>query len=79
MADTFDTAGDTLSSPSRSAYAVTPSNSTALPRLPKALYIGTGGDVTLRCIDLHDRVSARIESNPRRKNLYPQLRDGFLL
>jgi len=29
--------------------------------------------------DLHDATEHRIESNPRRENLYPQLRDGFLL
>lgn len=29
--------------------------------------------------DLHDTTKERIESNDRRTNLYPQLRDGFLL
>lgn len=29
--------------------------------------------------DLHDATEQRIASNPRRENLYPQLRDGFLL
>lgn len=29
--------------------------------------------------DLHDCVDRRVASNPRRKTLYPQLRDGFLL
>ncbi|RYF14355.1 MAG: hypothetical protein EOO77_14390 [Oxalobacteraceae bacterium] len=29
--------------------------------------------------DLHDAVDQRILSNPARSNLYPQLRDGFLL
>ena len=29
--------------------------------------------------DLHDAVDVRVESNARRENLYPQLRDGFLL
>lgn len=29
--------------------------------------------------DLHVDTQSRIDSNPRRQNLYPQLRDGFLL
>ncbi|MFN4164417.1 MAG: hypothetical protein ACK4GK_07570 [Ferrovibrio sp.] len=29
--------------------------------------------------DLHELVATRINSNPRRRNLYPRLRDGFLL
>ncbi len=51
MADPFLTTADSLSAPSRSVYAVTPHDANALPRLPKALYVGTGGDVTLRCAD----------------------------
>lgn len=30
-------------------------------------------------LDLHDAVETRIAANPRRDNLYPPLRDGFLL
>ena len=30
-------------------------------------------------VDLHDRTRERIEDNDRRRNLYPRLRDGFLL
>lgn len=36
-------------------------------------------DHVLGFTDLHDAVKLRIESNPRRSHLYPQLRDGFLL
>lgn len=36
-------------------------------------------DHVIGITDLHEAVEARIESNPRRENLYPQLRDGFLL
>ena len=50
MAD-FNDYADTLSSPSRSVRMVTPHDANALPMLPKALYVGTGGHVTLRCID----------------------------
>ncbi|WP_076072087.1 spike base protein, RCAP_Rcc01079 family [Sphingomonas montana] len=51
MNDGFADRADTLSAPSRSATAVVPSDSMALARLPKALYVGTGGHVTLRCVD----------------------------
>jgi hypothetical protein len=36
-------------------------------------------DHVIGAADLHDCVSRRVESNPRRENLYPRLRDGFLL
>lgn len=29
---------------------MTPHDANPLPRLPKALWVGTGGDVTLRCV-----------------------------
>lgn len=32
-----------------------------------------------RRLDLVSATAARIDANPRRRNLYPQLRDGFLL
>lgn len=51
MADPFVSTADSLSAPSRSVYAVTPHDANALPRLPKALYVGTGGDVVVRCAD----------------------------
>lgn len=51
MTDKFDQFTDSPNAPSRSVLAVTPHDANALPQLPKALYIGTGGDVTLRCVD----------------------------
>lgn len=48
MDDRFGTFSDSVSSPANSAVAVTPHDSNALPFLPKALYVGTGGDITLR-------------------------------
>lgn len=39
---------DTPVAASRAPYAVTPHNTDALPRVPKALYIGTGGNVVVR-------------------------------
>ena len=49
--DTFSNLADSPIAPSRNAYAVTPHATNALDPLPKALYIGTAGDVTLRSVD----------------------------
>lgn len=49
--DRFDTALDTVSSPARDAYLVAPHDSARLPRLPKALLIGSAGTLTLRPVD----------------------------
>ncbi|KQN76309.1 hypothetical protein ASE90_11710 [Sphingomonas sp. Leaf67] len=51
MSDPFQSFTDSPVGPARTATAVTPSDSAPLLRLPKALYIGGGGDVTLRCVD----------------------------
>lgn len=47
-ADRFDAMQDSLSSPSRSPFAVTPSDTVDLLPIPKALYVGTGGTVVVR-------------------------------
>jgi hypothetical protein len=39
------------STPSEAAYAVTPHDTLALPLVPKFLYVGVGGRVTLRSRD----------------------------
>lgn len=51
MADDFQGMADSVAAPSRAVYAVVAHDSNPLPRLPKALYVGTGGDVVLRCVD----------------------------
>lgn len=51
MTDNFAHQAETSSSPSRSAFAVIPNDSQPLPVVPKALYVGTGGHVTVRCVD----------------------------
>lgn len=51
MPDPFDSFTDSPLAPSRSMRAVVPHDSDPLPVLPKALYVGTAGHVTLRCID----------------------------
>ena len=50
MADIFSS-GDSLNAPARAPYALTPSDGDPLPRLPKGIFVGTGGDVVLRGAD----------------------------
>ncbi|RDC59693.1 hypothetical protein HME9302_00885 [Alteripontixanthobacter maritimus] len=49
--DIFSGHSDTPSAPARACFAVSPSDTENLPRVPKALYVGTSGDITLRCAD----------------------------
>ncbi len=48
--DAFDQFQDSVESPARQASAIVPHDATALPRITKALYIGHGGDITLRAV-----------------------------
>ncbi|WP_375391716.1 hypothetical protein [uncultured Sphingomonas sp.] len=51
MLDPFQSAGDALLAPARAPFPIVPSDATALPALPKALYVGTGGTLVLRGVD----------------------------
>lgn len=51
MADRFNTSSDTVTAPARNAFAITPHATNEIDPLPKAIYVGTGGDITLRTID----------------------------
>ncbi|HEX2763998.1 MAG TPA: hypothetical protein VHM92_09205 [Allosphingosinicella sp.] len=48
MADQFAGMVDSMTSPARRAVAVTPHDSNALIDIPKALFVGTGGALTMR-------------------------------
>ena len=48
MADTFATLGDTPGAPATFALAIVPHDSNPLANIPKALFVGTGGDITMR-------------------------------
>ena len=45
--DPFHDIDDGLYAAARAPYAVVPSDTTELPVLPKALYVGSGGDLVL--------------------------------
>jgi hypothetical protein len=49
--DAFQNFADDTSGPSHAPYSVSPSDGTELPIIPKGIYVGSGGDVTLRGID----------------------------
>lgn len=48
MDDRFLSAADFVTAPSANPYPVVPSDTEPLTKLPKGIYVGTGGDVTLR-------------------------------
>ena len=63
MTDIFESRADAVSAPASRAIAVTPDDSAALGRLPKALYIGEGGTLTLRAAaDATDSVWRNVPS-----------------
>jgi hypothetical protein len=48
MADRFESHSDSPSQPARAAFTITPHASNEIDPLPKAIYVGTGGNITLR-------------------------------
>ena len=48
MSDQFSGVADSLTAPARRALAIVPSDSDALADIPKALYVGTGGNIIMR-------------------------------
>lgn len=57
MTGRFPNAYDSVIEPSRRCRAITPSDTVALTEVPKAFYVGTGGDVTLIASDDTDPVT----------------------
>ncbi|MBF5091533.1 hypothetical protein F1640_16280 [Novosphingobium sp. NBM11] len=51
MADAFKNLGDSTSAPSRKPFAIQPDDTNELPSIPKGIYVGSGGDITLRGVD----------------------------
>lgn len=49
--DTFASFATSLNDPARDAFAIAPSDAAPLLVLPRAIYVGTGGDIALRCVD----------------------------
>ena len=57
--DTFKNFADSPMAPASDCFAVQPSDSAQLPRVTKALYIGTSGDVNLQCVQSGAAVTFR--------------------
>ena len=57
--DRFSTYGDNTAAPSTRPFAVTPHDANELPEIPKGLYVGTGGTVTLRGVGASTDVTYR--------------------
>lgn len=51
MTDFFSQAADSVSAPARRAVAVSPHDTNPLTDIPKALFIGTAGNITMRGVD----------------------------
>lgn len=49
--DTFQNSTDSLISPAQYCFVIAPSDTGELERVTKAIYVGQGGDVTLRALD----------------------------
>lgn len=57
MSDKYAQFGNSLISPASSSFAIVPHDSEEQPSITKAIYVGTGGDVSLRLADdASDRV-----------------------
>ncbi len=51
MTDSFASFGDNATHPSRAPFTIAPHDTDELPMVPKGIYVGTGGNVTLRGVD----------------------------
>ena len=56
MPDHLDHLGEMVVSPARQLIAITPSDTVNIPRGVRALYVGTGGDVSVLALDDTDPV-----------------------
>lgn len=57
--DPFESSSDSLVAPAKAAFAITPSDTQPLPGATKALFVGTGGDITLEAIGSDSEVIFR--------------------
>jgi type 1 fimbria pilin len=51
MADAFSNRADHVTAPATRAITVTPHDTNALTDIPKALFVGTGGAITMRGVN----------------------------
>lgn len=51
ISENLDHAVDSIIAPARNCFPVVPSDAGELVRLPKAIYVGTGGNLVVRPVD----------------------------
>ncbi|MEL6237252.1 MAG: hypothetical protein AAFQ90_01525 [Pseudomonadota bacterium] len=49
--DPFESSANSVTSPAADCFAIVPSDAQELPRATKAIYVGSGGDITLRPVN----------------------------
>ena len=49
--DVFESHANSLTAPARSAAAVTPADAVSLAQISRAIYVGTGGDLSVEMAD----------------------------
>ena len=59
MKDRFKNTADVPFGPSTNPFSITPHDSDPLPEIVNGIYVGGGGDVTLRCKDSDQDVTYR--------------------
>jgi hypothetical protein len=59
MSDPFTSFSDSPAGPAANPYLVVPHDANPLPVVPKGIYVGTGGDVTLRGVGADADVTYR--------------------
>ncbi|HVI99075.1 MAG TPA: hypothetical protein VM657_08425 [Sphingomonas sp.] len=62
MTDSFSNSADSVSAPATRAVAVVPHDGNPIGDVPKALYVGSGGTITMRGADAADTVWKNVAS-----------------
>ncbi|MEM8724822.1 MAG: hypothetical protein AAGE86_04780, partial [Pseudomonadota bacterium] len=57
--DPFENSSDSLIAPAKTAFDITADDNADLPGATKAIYVGTGGDITARPVDSEADVTFR--------------------
>lgn len=57
--DNFQSTSDSVTAPASRCFEITPNDSADLTEATKAIYVGTGGDITLRALDADTDVTFR--------------------
>jgi len=59
MIDHFESAANSLNAPASRCFAIAPDDIAELAEVPKALYVGSGGDIVVRPLDGQEDVVFR--------------------